>query len=96
MEYHGHPSAVDVIESKDVDNPDSICEYHCPLGSDLTDAPQMSNELNEEVLESTLSDLPQLLGLHVVGCPKVTHLAIFRLVSHTPRLESLAFTVTVR
>ncbi|KAF9460379.1 hypothetical protein BDZ94DRAFT_1223135 [Collybia nuda] len=52
----------------------------------------MSNELNEQVLEVTLAELPQLLGLHVVGCPKVTHISIFRLVSHTPHLESLAFT----
>jgi hypothetical protein len=55
----------------------------------------MSSELNEEVLESALSYLPQLRGLHVVGCPKVDHLAVLRLVSHTPLLESLAITILV-
>jgi hypothetical protein len=56
----------------------------------------MSNELNEVVLESALSCLPRLRGLHVVGCPKVDHLAVLRLVSHTPLLESLAVTIPVR
>lgn len=55
----------------------------------------MSNELNETVLESVLVQLPGLLGLHVVGCSKVDHVAVLRLVSHTPLLEDLSFTTTV-
>lgn len=53
----------------------------------------MSTELNEGVLESALSCLPGLRGLHVVGCPKVNHSTVLRLVSHTPLLESLAVTI---
>jgi len=56
----------------------------------------MCSELNEGVLESALSCLPDLRGLHVIGCPKVDHLAILRLASHTPLLESLAITIPVR
>ncbi|KAF7375400.1 hypothetical protein MSAN_00427600 [Mycena sanguinolenta] len=52
----------------------------------------MANELNETVLETALVELPGLLGLHVVGCAKVDHVAIFNLVSHTPLLESLSIT----
>ncbi|KAJ7246112.1 hypothetical protein B0H12DRAFT_1187389 [Mycena haematopus] len=55
----------------------------------------MANELNETVLEAALAELPGLLGLHVVGCPKVDHVAIFRLVSHTPLLECLSMTTGV-
>ncbi|KAJ6496071.1 hypothetical protein C8R45DRAFT_866000 [Mycena sanguinolenta] len=52
----------------------------------------MANELNETVLGAALVELPGLLGLHVVGCAKVDHVAIFNLVSHTPLLESLSIT----
>ncbi|KAJ7662741.1 hypothetical protein DFH06DRAFT_1471501 [Mycena polygramma] len=52
----------------------------------------MANELNETVLESALIELPGLLGLHVIGCPKVDHVSILNLVSHTPLLESLSMT----
>ncbi|KAJ7911825.1 hypothetical protein B0H13DRAFT_2327960 [Mycena leptocephala] len=52
----------------------------------------MANELNETVLETALAELPGLLGLHVIGCAKVDHVAILRLVSHTPLLESLSMT----
>lgn len=100
MEYHAHSPAVDAVESEVVDKLDSLCEYPIhPLSTVCDtnpDSSQQSSELNEEVLDSTLSELPQLLGLHIVGCSKVTHFAVFRLVSHTPRLESLAFTATVR
>jgi len=43
-----------------------------------------------------LSQLPRLLGLHIIGCPKVDHVAVLRLVSYTPLLESLSLTTTVR
>ncbi|KAJ7336823.1 hypothetical protein DFH08DRAFT_281163 [Mycena albidolilacea] len=52
----------------------------------------MANELNETVLGAALAELPGLLGLHIVGCAKVDHAAIFRLVTHTPLLESLSLT----
>ncbi|KAJ7291927.1 hypothetical protein C8J57DRAFT_1163936 [Mycena rebaudengoi] len=52
----------------------------------------MANELNETVLDSALAELPGLLGLHVIGCAKVGHVAVLRLVSHTPLLESLSLT----
>ncbi|KAJ7075516.1 hypothetical protein B0H15DRAFT_956436 [Mycena belliarum] len=52
----------------------------------------MANELNEMVLESALVEVPHLLGLHVVGCPKVDHLVLLSLLSHTPDLESLSMT----
>jgi len=51
-----------------------------------------ATDLNETVLESTLSQLPKLLSLHVIGCPRVDHTAVFRCVAHTPLLESLSFT----
>ncbi|KAF9531047.1 hypothetical protein CPB83DRAFT_918574 [Crepidotus variabilis] len=54
----------------------------------------MVNELHEENLKATLSHLPNLRGLHVVGCPKVDHTAVLRQVSQTPLLESLAMTTS--
>lgn len=56
---------------------------------------QMSSELNGVVLESTLSQLPNLLGLSILSCSKIDHSTVLKLVSHTPRLESLAFTTWV-
>jgi hypothetical protein len=56
----------------------------------------MCNDLNETVLEAALVGLPALLGLHVVGCPKVDHACLLRLVCHTPLLESLSMATTVR
>ncbi|KAJ6587376.1 hypothetical protein B0H10DRAFT_2093934 [Mycena sp. CBHHK59/15] len=52
----------------------------------------MANELNETVLESALAELPGLQGLHVIGCSKVDHVVLLRLVSYTPLLESLSLT----
>ncbi|KAJ7776013.1 hypothetical protein DFH07DRAFT_983206 [Mycena maculata] len=50
----------------------------------------MANELNETVLGAALAELPNLLGLHVVGCAKVDHVAVLALVPHTPNLDSLS------
>ncbi|KAJ7636495.1 hypothetical protein FB45DRAFT_989137 [Roridomyces roridus] len=50
----------------------------------------MANELNETVLESALEQLPNLLGLHVIGCTKVDHVSILSLVHHTPNLTALS------
>ncbi|CCM01840.1 uncharacterized protein FIBRA_03910 [Fibroporia radiculosa] len=49
-------------------------------------------DLSECILESTLANLPKLTGLHVVNCMKIDHNIVLRLVSYTPRLESLSFT----
>ncbi|KAJ7035920.1 hypothetical protein C8F04DRAFT_1097082 [Mycena alexandri] len=54
----------------------------------------MANDLNETVLGSALAELPNLLGLHVIGCSKVDHIAMLHLVSHTPYLESLSMTTS--
>jgi hypothetical protein len=56
----------------------------------------MINELHEAVFQSTLAHLPNLVGLHVVGCPKVDHVVVLRRASQTPLLESLSLTVFVR
>ncbi|KAG6906253.1 hypothetical protein DXG01_014971 [Tephrocybe rancida] len=52
-----------------------------------------SMDLNYQLLEMVLKQLPQLQGLHVL-CPGIDHTKMLKLVMHTPRLESLAFTVT--
>ncbi|KAF8957516.1 hypothetical protein BDZ97DRAFT_1845991 [Flammula alnicola] len=54
----------------------------------------MINELHEGVLEGMLSHLPNLLGLHVVGCPKVDHVVVLQQISHTPLLQSLSLTTS--
>lgn len=56
---------------------------------------QMSINLKENVLSEVLRQLPGLLGLHLVGCGKLEHAAVLRLVSHTPLLESLSLSTTV-
>ncbi|KAK6978233.1 hypothetical protein R3P38DRAFT_2580358 [Favolaschia claudopus] len=52
----------------------------------------MANELNETVLGAALAELPGLLGLHVIGCPKIHHPTLLPLLTHTPHLESLSLT----
>ena len=56
----------------------------------------MINELHEAIFQSTLAHLPNLVGLHIVGCPKVDHVVVLRQASQTPLLESLSMTVSVR
>ncbi|KAG5734528.1 hypothetical protein E4T56_gene4354 [Termitomyces sp. T112] len=55
----------------------------------------MSMDLNPQVLQMTLEHLPRLQGLHII-CPEtcIDHTEILKLVTYTPLLESLAFTVT--
>ncbi|KAF5392671.1 hypothetical protein D9757_000886 [Collybiopsis confluens] len=53
-----------------------------------------ANELNEGVLDQVLQQLPGLQALHIVGCGQVDHVAVLRVVSHTPLLESLSFSTT--
>jgi hypothetical protein len=54
----------------------------------------MINDLREEVLRDTLRSLPNLRGLHVVGCSKLDHSVVLKQVIHTPLLESLSMTAT--
>ncbi|KAI9513389.1 hypothetical protein F5148DRAFT_971713 [Russula earlei] len=42
---------------------------------------------------STIQRLTKLRGLHVIGCPGVSHVDILSVTDHTPLIESLAFTV---
>ncbi|KAF8171571.1 hypothetical protein K438DRAFT_1729273 [Mycena galopus ATCC 62051] len=68
-------------------------QWTAVLGRNLTTLTLfMATELNETVLGAALAELPKLLGLHVVGCNKIDHVAIFRLVAYTPLLESLSMT----
>ncbi|CDO72104.1 hypothetical protein BN946_scf184962.g47 [Trametes cinnabarina] len=48
--------------------------------------------LSTDILESVLPNLPRLTRLHVVSCSKVDQASMLKLISHTPNLESLAFT----
>lgn len=56
---------------------------------------QMIIDLDEGILESALALFPNLVGLHIVGCPKLDHVTALQLTSHTPLLESLSLTTTV-
>ncbi|KAJ3796561.1 hypothetical protein GGU11DRAFT_746014 [Lentinula aff. detonsa] len=53
-----------------------------------------ANQLNETVLDKVLQQLPKLKALHIIGCGQVDHIAVLRLVSHTPLLESLSLSTT--
>ena len=52
-------------------------------------------ELHESIFQSTLAHLPNLVGLHVIGCPKLDHIVMLEQASQTPLLESLSLTVSV-
>ncbi|KIM41365.1 hypothetical protein M413DRAFT_445384 [Hebeloma cylindrosporum] len=54
----------------------------------------MINELHESIFQSTMAHLPNLIGLHVVGCPKLDHFVVLRQASQTPLLESLSLTIS--
>lgn len=54
----------------------------------------MTNELNTETLDAVLEQLPELQGLHIIGCSRVDHVAVLKLLTHVPELESLSFTAT--
>jgi hypothetical protein len=55
----------------------------------------MTTDLNEEVLEAALAQLPDLRGLHVIGCPKADHNCVLRVVRHNPLLENLSMSTSV-
>lgn len=54
----------------------------------------MMTDLNEDVLESALQQLPELRGLHVIGCPKADHNCVLRVARHTPLLENLSISTS--
>ncbi|KIJ63567.1 hypothetical protein HYDPIDRAFT_40977 [Hydnomerulius pinastri MD-312] len=53
----------------------------------------MSHDIDGSVLNNTLAQLPRLRGLHVIGCPRITHTAVLRALSQTPDLRELSFTI---
>jgi hypothetical protein len=55
----------------------------------------MINDFREDVLKDTLRSLPNLRGLHVIGCSKLDHLVVLGHLIHTPLLESLSMTTAV-
>jgi hypothetical protein len=93
-------SSMDFFQLANSHKLDDICESHKVFGHRLlmimTSLYQRSMYLNEVVLKSALLHVPELLGLHVVGCPQIDHLAVLRLVAYTPALESLSLTTNVR
>lgn len=56
---------------------------------------QLTSEVNADILEQSLKELPNLRGLHVANCMKLDHNDVLRLVRHTPLLESLSLTTWV-
>ncbi|KAI5116204.1 hypothetical protein M0805_006761 [Coniferiporia weirii] len=52
-----------------------------------------TSDLNEVILERALMNLPGLVGLHIRNCMKTNHTTVFRLICHTPLLESLSVTI---
>ncbi|TFK52940.1 hypothetical protein OE88DRAFT_1711773 [Heliocybe sulcata] len=53
----------------------------------------MASDLNELVLRQALCNLPNLTGLHVIGCGKTDHVAVLKLATvFSPKLESLSMT----
>ncbi|THH05782.1 hypothetical protein EW145_g4540 [Phellinidium pouzarii] len=67
----------------------------CPepyIDTSYNDSSKWSSDLHEGVLEHVLMLLPGLLGLHIRNCMKLDHATVFRLLSHTPLLESLSVT----
>ncbi|EGO01193.1 hypothetical protein SERLA73DRAFT_179303 [Serpula lacrymans var. lacrymans S7.3] len=53
----------------------------------------MTQDLNECILEPTIMHLPNLLGLHIIGCSKVNHHIVLKLATRTHLLEELSFTI---
>ncbi|KAI0922795.1 hypothetical protein AcW1_002643 [Taiwanofungus camphoratus] len=72
---------------------DALPKWIASLRSTLTTLTLYSmHDLNDCILESILRDLPNLTGLHIIGCSKVDHSTVLRLTAHTPLLESLSLT----
>ncbi|OCH94622.1 hypothetical protein OBBRIDRAFT_810399 [Obba rivulosa] len=72
---------------------DALPRWTAALRPTLTELTLYSMpDLNECILDTVLTNLPNLTGLHVVGCPKVDHFTVLRLTAKVPKLESLSFT----
>ena len=57
---------------------------------------QMSQEVNDVVLEAMLPMLPRLRGLHIIGCSKASHSVVIKAAeAHAPLLKELSFTIFV-
>ncbi|KAK7444507.1 hypothetical protein VKT23_015186 [Stygiomarasmius scandens] len=54
----------------------------------------MTDQVNEDVLESIVRHLPNLRNLHVIGCPQIDHTCILRLIKYLPSLESLSLSAS--
>ncbi|KAN0094643.1 hypothetical protein V8E55_002930 [Tylopilus felleus] len=53
----------------------------------------MAQDMDATVLNATLAQLPRLRGLHVIGCPRITHIIVLKALTHTPDLRELTFTI---
>ena len=86
--------------TEDIDMPYSLRKFlrfflSCFFSVSTTRPFQMVNDLNECVMESALPLFTKLIGLHIVGCPKIDHVAALQLTFHVPLLESLSLTTSV-
>lgn len=55
----------------------------------------MTQDMDATTFKTTLAQLPHLCGLHVIGCPRLTHITVLKVLIHTPELPELSFTVFV-
>ncbi|KZP21277.1 hypothetical protein FIBSPDRAFT_919592 [Athelia psychrophila] len=51
-----------------------------------------ANELNEQVLERSLVELPRLINLHIINCQNLSLPGVLKCLVYTPLLESLSVT----
>lgn len=58
----------------------------------LTMKLQSANELNEQVLERSLVELPRLINLHIINCQNLSLPGVLKCLVYTPLLESLSVT----
>jgi len=97
-EQAGHLAKVTGLKSITLDTGspyvvDILPRWTAALKTTLTSLTLYSiHELNDYILESVLTDLPHLTGLHVINCSKIDHNTVLRLTSHTPDLRALSFT----
>ncbi|KAI0310960.1 hypothetical protein OF83DRAFT_1153092 [Amylostereum chailletii] len=55
---------------------------------------QMTHDLNEGILKETTAQLPNLLGLHIIACPRVHDFSVLSATASLRHLQSLAFSIT--
>ena len=80
--------------AKDARPSNPIRMYPPPRGPHAH-SPQMSQDTDPVLLSATLAQLPRLRGLHVIGCPRISHTTVLRALSYTPDLRELSFTIFV-